>query len=103
MAPSPLDDLSSLITTQLTEIIRDGVPAVGPDGQILTDGDGKIIRKPAPAAYFGHALKMLAQAGISPAGGAEDLRAQLEGHGIRLVEHTGDTPTIPDIDEEEAA
>lgn len=70
--------LADLLPMALLEIISKGIPAVGPDGGAVYDAAGNQIFRPAPASYFASAIKLLAQAGITPGQSTEDLARELE-------------------------
>jgi hypothetical protein len=49
---SPSAQLADLLPQALLGIIRDGIPAVGPDGGAVYDASGNQVFRPAPASYF---------------------------------------------------
>jgi len=97
---SPSAQLADLLPVVLLSIIRDGVPAVGPDGGAVYDAKGDQVFRPAPASYFANAIKLLAQAGITPGQNTEDLARELEQMtGVKLRLTPPLAPPPPDGDD----
>jgi hypothetical protein len=92
---SASSQLADLLPMALLEIISKGIPAVGPDGGAVYDAEGNQIFRPAPASYFANAIKLLAQAGITPGQKTEDLARELEqmtGVKLRLTKPAAGPP-----------
>ena len=102
-----MSDTKSHINDELDKVLLEGLryrpPLRGPDGQVIFDKNGEVMYGPPDPRYLGHAIKRMAQLGLSvdPESEKQMLADEIaKVTGTKFKFNGVEVPAVPVVDDE---